>query len=256
MDFKGKAVVVTGASAGMGREAARQFAAHGAMVVVNYVKAEASAMETVDCIRKAGGAAVVCQGDVSKDEDARRLVATAVKEFGRLDVLVNNAGVTHFIPFTDLEAATPEVWRKLYDTNVAGAFFCARAAAPEMRKNGGGVIVNNASVAGHRPNGSSIPYCCSKAALLHLTRCLAVALGPDIRVNSVSPGFIEDTRWHAGRADYDAEQARGPGIEQSLVKRVGTTADVAAAILFLASEESSFSSGVDILVDGGRFYKI
>ncbi len=256
MSFENKVVIVTGASVGMGREAAKQFAARGAKVVVNYAKAETDARATVEAIRKAGGAAVPCQGDVSRDEDARRIVQTAVKEFGRLDILVNNAGATCFIPFDDMEAASPEVWQKLYATNVTGSFLCARAAAPEMRKTGGGAIVNNASFSGQRPAGSSIPYCCSKAALLHLTRCLAVSLAPDIRVNSVSPGFIEDTRWNDGRANYDPAAAHNQAIELSLVKRVGSAADIAAAILYLASDEASFCTGVDLRVDGGRYYKV
>ncbi|MDR1534524.1 MAG: SDR family oxidoreductase [Planctomycetota bacterium] len=256
MRFANKSVIVTGASAGMGGEAARRFAREGAAVLLNYAKSEKDALETVSGIVKAGGKAAACQGDVSRPADAKRIVETAVKEFGRLDILINNAGITSFLPFADLEAATPEVWERIYAVNVVGAHLCATAAAAEMRKTGGGVIVNNASLAGSRPAGSSIPYCCSKAALIHLTRCLAVALGPEIRVNSVSPGLIEDTRWNLGRANYDAARAHDSGVELSLVKRTGTAADVAAAILFLASDEASFCTGVDLLVDGGRFYKV
>lgn len=256
MNFKDKVVIVTGASVGMGRETAKQFAANGAKVLVNYAKADADAAAVVETIRRAGGVAVACQGDVAKEGDAERIVATAVKEFGRLDILINNAGVTAFIPFGDLASATPDVWLRLYSVNVMGAFLCARAAAPAMRKTGRGVIINNASVSGHRPNGSSIPYSCSKAALLHLTSCLAVTLSPEIRVNSVSPGFIEDTRWNLGRANYDPTKAHDAAVEQSLAKRAGSAAEVAAAILFLASDEAAFCSGVDLLVDGGRFFKI
>ena len=256
MNFQGKSVIITGASVGMGRETAVQFAAHGAKVLVNYAKAEKDAAETVDRIKKAGGAAVLCQGDVSKEADAERIVNEAVKAFGRLDILVNNAGVTAFIPFEDLDAASPEVWLRLYSTNVMGAFLCARAAAKAMKKTGGGVIINNASVSGHRPQGSSIPYCTSKAALLHMTRCLAKALGPEIRVNSVSPGFIEDTRWNVGRSNYDSAAAHSQGEDLSLLKRVGAAADIAKAILYLASDDASFCTGIDLLVDGGRAYKI
>ncbi|MCC8191165.1 MAG: SDR family oxidoreductase [Planctomycetes bacterium] len=256
MDFTGKAVIVTGASIGMGRETAVQFAARGAKVVVNYARAEDQAQETLATIQQAGGTAVLCQGDVSREEDAARIVATAVDAFGRLDVLVNNAGTTAFIPFTDLDAATPEVWTRLYATNVMGAFFCARAAASAMRKTGGGVIINNASVSGHRPQGSSIPYCSSKAALLHLTRCLAVALGPDIRVCSVSPGYIEDTRWNRDRPGHDPAAAHQTAVELSLLKRVGASADVAGAILYLASDAAGFVTGIDVLVDGGRQFRV
>lgn len=256
MDFQGKSVIVTGASAGMGREAAVQFAARGAKVVVNYAKAKDQADETLALVAKAGGVAVPCQGDVSKEEDAERIVQTAVKEFGRLDILINNAGTTAFIPFADLEAATPEVWMRLYAVNVMGSFLCARAAAREMRKTGGGVIINNASVSGHRPQGSSIPYCSSKAAVLHMTRCLAVTLGPEIRVCSVSPGFIEDTRWNTGRENFDAAKAHEDGIKLSLSGRVGSVSDIASAMLYLASDEAGFCTGIDLLVDGGRFFKV
>jgi 3-oxoacyl-[acyl-carrier protein] reductase len=255
MDFTNKSVIVTGASVGMGRAAAMKFGKLGAKVVVNYARAEADAAETVAAIRSAGGTAILRQGDVSKEEDCKKIVAAAVREFGRLDILVNNAGTTAFIPFADLDAATPEVWTRLYSVNVVGAFMMARAAAREMRKTGGGVVINNASVSGHRPRGSSIPYCSSKAALLHLTSCLAVALGPDIRVNSVSPGFIEDTRWNADRKDYDAHQAHDDAVEQSLLKRTGGADDVADAILFLASDQSAFCTGIDVVVDGGRYYR-
>ncbi|MCL2000900.1 MAG: SDR family oxidoreductase [Planctomycetes bacterium] len=254
MNFENKSVIVTGSATGMGSETAKRFAALGAKVVINYAKSEAEAKTTVEAIKKAGGAAILCQGDVSREEDARRIVAAAVGEFGRLDILVNNAGVTAFIPFNDLEGATPEVWQRLYSTNVLGAFLCARAAAPEMRKSGGGVIINNASVAGYRPSGSSIPYCCSKAALLHLTRCLAVTLAPEIRVCSVSPGFIDDTRWHRSRANFD--QVQESGVAFSLVKRTGSSAEIAAAILYLASDEASFCTGSDLLMDGGMSFTV
>ena len=256
MDFTGKSVIVTGASVGMGREIAVRFAGLGAKVLVNYASAKDSAKETAAIITNAGGTAVLCRADVSREADADRLAAVAVGEFGKIDILVNNAGVTSFIPFSDLDAAGAEVWTKLYATNVMGAFFCARAAAREMKKTGGGVIVNNASVAGQRPSGSSIPYCASKAALIQLTNCLAATLGPDIRVNSVSPGVIADTRWNAGRPGYDPEQAHKTGAELSLLKRTGTSADVAGAVLFLASDEAAFCTGIDIRVDGGRYYKV
>lgn len=254
MDFRGKVVIVTGASSGMGRAAAEAFGERGAKVLVNYASSEKGAAETVAAIKAAGGEAVLCRGDVSKEADADRIVATAVKEFGRLDILVNNAGVTRFIPFSDLEAATPEVWNLLYSVNVMGTFLVSRAAAREMRKTGGGVIINNASVSGQRPSGSSMPYCVSKSALLQLTACLSKALGPEIRVNSVSPGFIADTNWHPANPAYAGDRTNAEQAEQSLLKSVGTAKDIANAILFLASDESSFCTGMDIRCDGGRFY--
>ena len=133
-----------------------------------------------------------------------------------------------------------------------GACCCARAAAPEMRKRGGGSVVNVASFSGHRPSGSSIPYISSKAALLHMTKGLAKALGPDIRVNSVSPGYIADTAWHAKRDPESAKAAVPAVVDDALMRRLGKAQDVASAILFLASDEASFITATDLLVDGGR----
>ena len=256
MDFTNKSVIVTGASVGMGREIAAQFAARGAQVVVNYTKAENEAAKTLDIIKKAGGAAVIKQADVSNEKEADDLVATAVKEFGKVDILVNNAGITSFIPFNDLEAQNPDVWNKLYAVNVLGPFFCARAASRVMLKAGSGVIINNATVSGTRPSGSSIPYCTSKAALLHMSSCLAVSLAPTIRVNCVSPGMIGDTRWNADVSNFNPEKYEELAFATSLLQRSGKAKDIAAAVLFLASDEASFITGVDLRVDGGRFFKI
>lgn len=256
MDFKDKVAVVTGASVGMGKEIAVQFAAKGAKVVVNYVAAEADAQDTVNRIRDAGGEAISCRADIARDADAVRLIAAAVKEYGRLDILVNNAGVSKHIPFADLDAADDDLWHRIHDINVLGTFHCVRAAAKEMQKSGGGSIVNLTSVSGFRPVGSSLPYCASKAALIQLTSCLAVALGPGIRVNSVSPGAIEDTRWNAGRKDFDAAKAHAQNVEKSVLRRGGRSLDIAHAVLYLCSEEASFITGVDIPVDGGRALKM
>lgn len=256
MSFKGKTVIVTGGSAGIGREAAIRFAARGASVVVNYVSSEQDARETLSLIESEGGTAMICQANVSKVEDAERLVATAAAAYGRVDVLINNAGATSFVPYADLDALTPEVWERIYSVNVFGAFYCSRAAAKEMKKNGGGSIVNNASLSGHRTVGSSIPYATSKAAVLHLTRCLAVTLGPDVRVNSVTPGYISDSRWSKGRENFDAEAFNAKTASITPMKRTGSVEDIAKAMVFLASDEATFITGTDLRVDGGRFMTV
>lgn len=256
MNYQGKSVIVTGASVGIGRETAIRFGAHGAMVVVNYAASCDKAEETVKAVIDAGGKAVACQADVSQAPEADRIIETAVREFGRLDILINNAGITAFIPFKDLDAADADTWLRLYSTNVLGSFFCARAAAREMRKTGGGVIVNVASISGQRAAGSSIPYCSSKAAMLHMSRCLAATLAPDIRVCSVSPGNVDETRWNVGRENYDPEQAHRDAVALSLLGDTAKPADIAEAILYLASDEARFCTGIDLLVDGGRSYKV
>ena len=256
MSFEGKTVLVTGGSAGIGREACRRFAERGAAVMINYASSEKDALETLSIIEKAGGKAAICRADVSREDQADRLVADTVAAFGRLDVLINNAGATKFVPYADLDALTADVWERIYQVNVMGTFFCSRAAAKEMRKTGGGVIVNNASLSGHRTVGSSIPYAVSKAGVLHLTRCLAVTLGPDVRVNSVTPGYITDTRWNKDRENYDADAVNAKTAAVTPMKRTGAAADIAAAMVFLASDEATFITGSDLRVDGGRYMTV
>jgi NAD(P)-dependent dehydrogenase (short-subunit alcohol dehydrogenase family) len=189
---------------------------------------------------------VAVQADVARPAEVERLVEETVARWGRLDVLVNNAGTTVFAPYQDLDAITEEVWDTLLAVNLKAPFFAARAAAPHLRRAGGGSIVNVASIAGLRPVGSSMPYCASKAAVLSLTQTLAIALAPEIRVNAIAPGFIA-TRWHAGReANAAATRERTP------LRRNGTAEDVAEVALFLATG-GAFVTGEVVVVDGGRF---
>jgi 3-oxoacyl-[acyl-carrier protein] reductase len=247
----GKVAVVTGAAVGMGREIAVTYGREGARVVVNYSRSQREAEETADLVRGAGGEPIVVQADVSRDDQVRAMVRQTLERFGRLDVLVNNAGITRRVPFPDLEALTDEVWDRLYDVNVKGAFYCARAAAEPMRRQGQGRIVNVASVAGIRPTGSSIAYCASKAALIQVSHCLAKTLAPEVRVNVIAPGFIDDTRWNEGVPDRDA--LRDSAVAGTPLRRPGYPADVAEAALFLAAG-ADFMTGAVLVVDGGRQY--
>lgn len=248
MNFSNKVVLVTGAAVGIGRKIAVDFAKRGAKVAVNFSKSRQDAEETLKLIAEAGGDGMLCQCDVSDEKAVPAMIDAVVEKFGRLDILVNNTGITRFIDWNDLDGATGEAWETLYRVNVMGMFFCSRAAAKVMPE--GGVIVNIASVSGHAPNGSSIPYSVSKAAVLHLTKCLAKALSPRLRVVSVSPGVIADTRWNAGR---DVDAVRAKGAELSLSKRVGTPEEISQTVLFLASDGGAFCNGTDVNVDGGRF---
>lgn len=199
MLLQGKVAIVTGAAVGIGRAVAIAFGREGASVTVNYSKSEDEAQATAQAVRAAGGRALAVKADVAADAQVREMVRRTVAEFGRLDVLVNNAGVTRFVGFKDLEGVPDEAWDTLYNINVKGAFQCARAAAPAIRAQTSGSIINIASVSGVRPVGSSIPYAVSKAAMVHLSACLAKALAPEIRVNCIAPGFVADALVRRGR---------------------------------------------------------
>jgi ketoreductase RED2 len=188
------------------------------------------------------GAAYV-QADISDPAEAARLVTTTVELYGRLDIVVNNAGTTAVIPHHDLDACTNEIWERIFRVNVFGTWNVIRPAAPHLRATGDGVILNITSLAGIRPTGSSLPYAVSKAALNHLTLLLASTLGPQIRVNAVAPGLI-DTPWTA-----DWETIREAVGEMAPLRRSGTPQDVADACLGLVA--ARYVTGQVVLVDGG-----
>ena len=236
-----RVVVVTGSSSGIGAACARAFAAAGADVVVN----SRSSVEAGEAVAAEVGGRYV-QADVSTVEGAESLVAAALDTYGRIDVLVNNAGTTVKIPHADLDAATPEVWLRIYETNVVGPFVTTRAALPALRE-AHGAVVNVSSLAGVRPVGSSIPYAASKAALNHQTRLLAAVVGPDVRVNAIAPGLVE-TPW---TADWAAEHAAVSAMTP--LKRVATPEDCAHLVLALA--DAAYTTGEVVLVDGGLFLR-
>ncbi|MDQ7828417.1 MAG: SDR family oxidoreductase [Armatimonadota bacterium] len=251
MELEGRVALVTGAATGIGRATALALAAAGAAgVVVTYRSAASAAAEAVEAVRARGAEALAVQADVRDDGAVRAMVAQVERRFGRLDVLVNNAGTTRWIPLPDLEALTDEVWQEILDVNLLGAFRCTRAAAPLLAE-AGGVVVNVASVSGVLAPAtmSSIPYGVAKAGLVHLTRLLAVALAPRVRVNAVAPAFT-DTGWmrdHFGEAYAETVEraaARYP------LRRIATPEDVAAAILGLV-RGGDFVTGQTLLVDGG-----
>jgi ketoreductase RED2 len=237
--FVGQVVLITGSSSGIGAEAAHRFAASGATVVINSV----TSIDAGRALAAELPGATYVQADVSVEADAVRLIEEVVATHGRLDMLVNNAGTTAVIPHNDLEAASPDVWRRIYDTNVIGTWQVTVAAVPHLRASGHGQVVNVSSLAGERPVGSSIPYACSKAALSHMTRLLANTLGPDIRVNAVAPGLV-DTPWTT-----DWTHVRAFVKTQAPMQRSATPGDVAEVIMGLARSE--YVTGQVVLVDGG-----
>jgi 3-oxoacyl-[acyl-carrier protein] reductase len=247
--LSGKVALVTGAAVGIGRAIAVAYGREGAKVVVNYSKSRQEAEETAKLVKQAGGEPLLIQTDVAQDRQVRAMVAEILERFGRIDILVNNAGITAFVDFPDLEGLTDEVWDRLYNVNVKGTFFCCRAVVAPMRKQGHGRIINIASVAGINAQGSSIAYCASKAAVIHISKCLAKTLGPEILVNVIAPGFIADTRWNVGRPNLDATIQKV--TQAAPLKRAGKPEDITDAALFLATR-GDFMTGDVMVVDGGR----
>ena len=250
MEIAGKAAIVTGSSTGVGRETAYGLARQGCSVLVNYAHSKRAAEETAGGVEKLGVKATICKADVSDDAACVEMVAQATAAFGRLDVLVNNAGTTTFVPHPDLDGLSGEDWDRILGVNLKGAFFCSRAAVPELRKAGSGDIVMTSSVAGIAGTGSSIAYCASKAGMNNLTVTLARALGPDnIRVNAVAPGFIAGAWLEQGLGPV-YEVAKQAVESRSPLGAVATPEEVARVIVDLIAG-SDLITGHVIPVDGG-----
>jgi 3-oxoacyl-[acyl-carrier protein] reductase len=244
MKLQGKVALVTGAGTGIGRAIAEAFAREGAKVAVNYSRSRDAAEEVVTAIRAAGGTATPIGADVSQQSDVHGMLQQVNEEFGGLDVLVNNAGWSTRIPHDHLDDLTDEIWDRTFNTNLRGTFYCIRAAAPLLRKNEGASVVNIASVAGVTGMGSSVAYAASKGAMITMTKSLARALAPAIRVNAIAPGFVRTrfANWPSSAFDQ--------GEEATPLKRLATVEEIAALALHLAADALS-TTGETIVVDGG-----
>ena len=250
MDVRGRTAIVTGSAVGVGRATALDLARRGANVVINYSRSEDDAKEAVRLVEAEGAKALLVRADVSDDAQVVDMVQRTVDAFGGVHILVNNAAMTHFVGFPDLDGMKSEYWDDIFAVNVKGAFFCARAAAKAMNASGGGAIVNIASVAGVRAIGSSIAYAASKAALINMTVALARVLGPGIRVNAVAPGFIE-TRWlKAGLGDQIYEMGKAAESKRAPLKAVCTPENVSQLVLSLI-EGADLVTGQCVVIDGG-----
>ncbi len=239
-----RVALVTGSATGIGRAVAWRLAERGFAITVNYSKSKKDAEDTVAGIRERGARALLFPANVADDTAVRAMIERTVEEFGGLDILVNNAATTYFIPHVDLDGLTDNVWDEILNVNLKGTFYCCRAAMPHLKARRGN-IVNIASVAGVAGSGSSIAYAASKGAVNTLTKSLAKAFAPEVRVNAVAPGPVQ-TRWLADHQDMvDQAMASTP------LKRPATPDDIADVAVFLA-DGTTLMTGQVVVVDGGR----
>jgi NAD(P)-dependent dehydrogenase (short-subunit alcohol dehydrogenase family) len=234
-----RVAIVTGSTSGIGLGIAQRLNADGYGVVVNSVRSAGPGRDVAGSLRNA----IYVQADVSVEAECQRLVAATIERFGRLDLLVNNAGISEVVPHANLVAATPELWRRMYDVNVIGPWMLITAAEQHLAASDNGSIVNITSHAGVRPKGASIPYAASKAALGHMTKLLAAALGPAIRCNAVAPGLVDTPLTQSWVAAQELWATTSP------MKRAATVDDIAHVVSSLAS--SSYVTGEVVVVDGG-----
>ncbi len=244
MKFKDKTVVVTGGATGIGRAMCLRFAREGAAVVINYNQSRSHVDELVGEIGQSGGQALAVQADISRDREARQLIAKSVEYYGRLDLLVNNAGWTRFIPHHDLESLSDEVLDNTWGVIVKGSIYCIRAAVPHLKAAGNASILNTTSIAAYTARGSSLIYVAAKSALAAVTKSLARALAPEIRVNAIAPGFVD-----TGFVNWTPEVLAELQKPTRLGNRISPE-DVADAAVYLAADAKS-TTGQTILVDAG-----
>lgn len=246
-NLTGKTALVTGGCSGIGLEAARLMAAAGAKVAINYLPSDSRGEAALTTFEQAGLQVIGAPGDVGNADDASGMVSEAIDRLGQLDLLLNNAGTPGRntpVPIADLDQLTEELWAHLLSVNLMGMFRCAKAAAPAL-KAAKGAIVNTASVAGFGGIASTVPYSVSKAGVINLTKNLAHALAPDVRVNAVAPATV-DSSWPMRREEERHEVV----IERTPLRRVCTTKDVAGLMIFLGFS-GSMITGQTVVIDGG-----
>lgn len=245
MDLTGKTAFVTGGSGDIGGAIAKALAAAGADVAISYLGESNRANATANAVREHGRRSLAVQLDQRDSASIDAAAKKVVDQFGRLDILINNAAWNIGIPFKDLDALTAEIWDRVLETNLRGPFLLARTLAPHLRAHGSGRIVNIASTGGILPASSSIAYSSSKAGLIHLTRCLAVALGPQVTVNCIAPGLVDGTRMAKRVPEAVVEGA----LKQVVLSRTGSAQDIADQVVTFCRAESV--TGQVVVVDGG-----
>jgi 3-oxoacyl-[acyl-carrier protein] reductase len=248
MELKGAVAIVTGCTGGLGQRICRAFAEQGTQVAGIYQQSKAQAESLAAEWSALGPRCTAVQADVTVPEEIQRMVDQVKAAFGRVDILVNNAAFNQTVPFKDLDGLTLELWNKILLANLTSPLMCAKAVAPIMRGQGRGRIVNIGSIAGLAPIGSSMAYAVSKAGVIHLTRCLAVALGPEVAVNAVAPGTMMGTRMTAKLAPELVERTTKNTALQHAVERD----DVARQIVEFCRSDST--TGQVLVLDSGVVY--
>lgn len=249
MDLKGTVALVTGGNGGLGQRICHALAKEGAHIAVMYAQSRDQAEGVArDLASRHQIRAAAFQCDITDGAAVERLVGDVTARFGRLDILVNDAAYNTSIPFTDLDSLTPEVWEKIMAVNLTGPMRLTKAVAPVMKAQGQGRIVNISSVAGLGPTGSSIAYAVSKAGLIHLTRCMAVALAPETLVNCVAPGLLEGTRATSNLRPEQIERSSST----SLLKKAADKDDCADMVVTMCRTETM--TGQTIVIDAGRIF--
>ncbi len=240
-----KVAIITGSSRGIGKAIALEFAKEGAKIIINYIKSKKEADDLVSKIKNLGSDALAMECDVSDEKQVKELISMAIKKFGKIDILINNAGIVAPKPFQELIA---EDWENILKVNLIGTFLCSKAAAPHMLRQKYGKIVNIFSIRGLECCGRAgiLDYSASKAGVINFTKTLAKELAPHITVNSVAPGLTETDQWK----DRDASFVKAE-TEKTLLKRFAKPEEIAKAALFLASDDSSYITGDVLIVDGG-----
>jgi 3-oxoacyl-[acyl-carrier protein] reductase len=246
MELKGCAAIVTGGSGGLGQRICHALAKNGVDIVVNYAESADKAKSFAAEISKLGVRAIAIRADITDPAAVQKMVDQSKAEFGRVDILVNDAAFNKTIAYSDLDGMTHELWNRIMNINLTGTFNCIKAVAPLMKAQGQGRIVNISSGAGVAPRGSSIAYAVSKAGMIHLTKCMAVALAPAVTVNCVAPGFMEGTRATANRpVEYQATVA-----DMTLLRHPVSKDDVAEQLLTFCRSDSM--TGQTVVMDCGR----
>lgn len=242
---------MTGGGTGIGRATAQRLAAHGATVVINYRVSRDEAEATADECRRLGAKAAAVAGDVGLDDHCHAVAKAAVELGGGIDILVNNAAATKFAPHADLDGLSGDDFARIFRTNVTGAYQMIRAVAPAMRESGGGAVVNVASIAGLFGGGTCTAYSASKGALINMTKTLARALAPAIRVNVVCPGFV-GTRWFEERLSPDAYATLLQEVADNMpMARAAIAEDIAGGIAYFCSPDAAIVTGESLIMDGG-----